>query len=162
MSDNSIISVASGADETDLADAITAAFASTVAPFSVDNVAGVVTVTATDLGTIGNAMGIEVSNLAAGTISVTIAAGVTGATPPTVTDVMDLVGNTRYQGILWPNDLLASLDEVTTDFLDDRFNASNEILDGVAFMGYANTLAATKTFVNGATPINTQSLVLIE
>jgi hypothetical protein len=71
---------------------------------------------------------------------------------------MDLVGNRRYQGILWPSDLSASIAEVTTDFLDDRFNVSNDILDGVAFMGEANTLTLAKALVNAN---NSQSLVVM-
>lgn len=158
------IAVAVGDDETDIADAITAAYSAVVAPFSVGNAVGVVTITASDLGTIGNDYAVEVTALAdlpAGVTSVEITTGVSGATPPTVTDVMDLVGNRRYQGILWPTDLAASLSEVTTDFLDGRFNAANVILDGVAFMGETDTLANIKTLVNGATPLNSQSLVVM-
>lgn len=152
------ITVSVDDDETAVADAITAAYSGVVAPFTVDNTAGVVTVTVVDLGTIGNDYGIEVSNLIAGISSIAITDGVTGATPPVVTAVMDLVGSTRYQGILWPSDLRAELDEVTTDFLDGRFNTSNDILDGVAFMGEAGTLAGLKV-IAGA--LNSQSLVII-
>lgn len=149
------ITIASGDDETAIADAITAAYLATVAPFTVDNTAGVVTVTATDLGTIGNDYGIEIKNVPVGVTSVTLADGVTGAGPPIVTDVMDLVGTRRYQGVVWPSDLIASVAEVT-DFLDDRFNVSNDILDGVAFVGEANTLSLAKSI---AAAQNSQSLV---
>jgi hypothetical protein len=47
---------------------------------------------------------------------------------------------------------------VTTDFLDTRFNVSNNILDGVAFMGLSDTLANAKIFANAN---NSQSLVVI-
>lgn len=152
------ISVAVDDTETDIADAITLAYAAVVAPFDVDNTAGAVTVTATDLGTIGNDYGVEISNLVAGITSITVADGVTGATPPVVTDVMDLVGQRRYQGILWPTDLKASVSEVTTDFLDERFNTSNDILDGVAFMGESDTLAGLLVTVGA---YNSQSLVVL-
>jgi len=154
---NKTITLASGDDETDIADAITAAYAATTAPFTVGNVAGVVTVTATDLGTIGNDYGIEIKNVPAGVTSITLADGVTGATPPTVTDVMDLVGTRRYQGVLWPSDLLSSVTEVS-DFLDNRFNVSNDVLDGVAFVGESNTLSLAKAAANAH---NSQSLVLM-
>ena len=141
------ITVAATDDPTDIADAITAAYAAVVAPFDVDNALGVVTITATDLGTIGNAYGVETVGLPTGLTSITVADGDAGATPPTVTAVMDLIGERRYQGILWPNDLSAETAEVA-DFLDDRFNVSNDILDGVAFMGDADTLANTKATAN--------------
>jgi len=153
---NKTVTIASGDDATDIADAITAAYASTVAPFTVANVAGVVTVTATDLGTIGNDYGIEIKDVPTGVTSITLATGVTGATPPTVTDVMDLVGTRRYQGILWPTDLIGSVSEVS-DFLDTRFNVANDILDGVAFTGLSDTLANAKTEANLH---NSQSLVI--
>ena len=153
------ITLASGSDETDIADAITAAYATTTAPFTVGNVAGVVTITATDLGTIGNDYGVEVSSIPAGVTSITVAAGVTGTGTPDITNVMDLVGSTvRYQGILLPKDLFAQVTEITTDFLDPRFNVSNDILDGVAFVGDSGTLVQTKANANAN---NTQSLVLV-
>lgn len=153
------IAVAVTDTETDVADAIKAAYAGVVAPFTVDNTAGVVTITATDLGTIGNDYGVEVSKVAGGLTSVTIAAGVTGANPPTVTDVMDLVGSTvRYQGILCPFDLPTLFEDEVLPFLDDRFNLSNDILDGVAFYGNVNTLALLKVDGNS---LNTQSGVML-
>jgi len=155
------ITVAITDDQTAIATAIKAAYSAVVAPFTVDNTLGVVTVTATDLGTIGNDYGIEITGLPAGISSAALADGGTGATPPIVTAVMDLVGERRYQGILWPTDLSAELDEVTTDFLDVRFNTSNDILDGVAFMGMSDTLSNLDSFVDGATPINSQSLVIM-
>lgn len=152
------VTVVAGDDETDIADAITAAFTGVVAPFTVDNTAGVVTVTAVDLGTIGNDYGIEITDVPAGVTSITLADGVTGATPPTVTSVMDLIGTRRYQGVLWPSDLAASVEAELSDFLDDRFNVANNILDGVGFMGESNTLAAAKIVVNA---INSPSLVVM-
>ena len=152
------ITVPSGSDETAIADLITAAYAATVSPFTVGNAAGVVTITAVDLGTIGNDYGVEIADIPTGVTSIVITTGVTGANAPTVTDVMDLVGSRRYQRILWPTDLTDSVTEVTTDFLDDRFNTSNDILDGVAFLGISDTLSNLATEANTH---NSQSLVLI-
>ncbi|MCK5019863.1 MAG: hypothetical protein KAS32_22580, partial [Candidatus Peribacteraceae bacterium] len=121
---------------------------------TVGNVAGVVTITAGDLGTIGAAYGVEVSALPGGMTSITVADGASGTGTPSVTDVMDLVGDIRYQGILWPNDLKASAATEVIDFLDARFNVSNDIQDGVVFVGYSDTLANTKTAVNA---LNSQS-----
>ncbi|MCK5610494.1 hypothetical protein KAR91_51955, partial [Candidatus Pacearchaeota archaeon] len=155
------VTIAAGDDETDIGTAIVTAFSGLVAPFTVTDSGppdGIVTVTATDLGTIGNDYGIEISNIPGGVTSITLADGVTGANPPTVTDVLDLIGNNRYQGILWPSDLADSVEAEVSDFLDDRFNVSNDILDGVAFMGESNTLAGAKGVVNA---INSQSLVVV-
>jgi len=142
--------------------AIVTAFTGLVAPFAVADTAGtpdgIVTVTASDKGTIGNDYGVEISGIPAG-LTVVITGATGGATPPDVSTspVMDLVGTVRYQGILWPTDLSDSLDEVV-DFLDTRFNSSNEILDGVAFMGESNTLALSKALVEAE---NSQSLVVM-
>lgn len=137
--------------------AITAAYAAVSAPFVVsDDAGGVVTITASDLGTIGNNYGLKFSGVPAG-LAIAITSGFTGGTgPPTVTSVFDLVGDIRYQGILWPEDLNATI-SVPVDFLDDRFNVSNDILDGVAFHGFIDTLANNKTEVNA---LNSQSLVV--
>ncbi len=61
-----------------------------------------------------------------------------GATDPSVTNVFDVVGNNRYQGVAWPySDDLTTL----TSFLDPRFNVSNDILDGVGFVSITDTLS---------------------
>jgi len=149
---NKTISVAVGDTSSEVAAAIVAAYASTTAPFTL--AAGttpnehVITVTATDLGTIGNDYGIEITGVPSA-IDAVITSGVTGAGPPINLDtITDLLGETvRYQGILWPSDLSGDVDEVT-DFLDARFNVSNDILDGVAFMGDSNTLTLEKALAN--------------
>ena len=151
------ISIASGATAATVGTAIKAAFEAVSAPFEVtDDTFGVVTITATDLGTIGNNYGLKFTGVPAG-LTVTLTAGFTGGTvPPTVTGVFDLVGDIRYQGVLWPEDLNANLD-IPVDFLDDRFNSSNDILDGVAFHGFIDTLASNKVEVN---TLNSPSLIV--
>jgi len=150
------IAVASGDIHTVVSAAIETAFADVAAPFTVDDVSGTVTITASDYGTIGNAYGLEITGIPAG-ISIAVTGFASGVTAPTVTGLFTLIGNRRYQGILWPKDLLASVAIVTT-LLDARFNMSNEVLDGVAFMGYSNSLQNTITLVEA---LNSQSLVVM-
>ena len=76
-----------------------------------------------------------------------------GATDPTLTDILDAVGNTRYQAIIWPY----ALRTVLTDFLDPRFNVTNDILDGV---GFSMTQDTKSNIVTELASLNSQSLVL--
>ena len=151
------IDVASGDVHTVVATAIETAYTGVVAPFAVVDAIGTLTITASDKGTIGNDYGIEITGVPAG-ITATITPAASGATAPIITDVMDLVGQRRYQGIVWPTDLLSSAATELIDFLDDRFNVSNDILDGVAFIGETATLADAKAV---ATAKNSASLVFI-
>ena len=151
------IAVDSGDAAADVGVAITAAFSAVSAPFVVsDDAAGVVTITASDLGTIGNNFGLKFTGVPAG-LTLTLTSGFTGGTvPPTVTNLFDLVGGIRYQGILWPEDLNASID-VPVDYLDSNFNVANDIMDGVAFHGFIDTLANDKAEVNA---LNSKSLIV--
>lgn len=151
------IAIESGDIHTVVSAAIETAFTGVVAPFAVVDAAGTLTITATDKGTIGMDYGIEISGVPAG-LTATITPPASGATPPIVTNVMDLVGDRRYQGVVWPTDLDASLEAELSDFLDARFNTSNDILDGVAFMGFTNTLTLSKAEANA---LNSQSTVLV-
>jgi phage tail sheath gpL-like len=85
--------------------------------------------------------------------SVTAMAG--GATDPTLTALFDVVGDARYQAIVWPYPDSLS---VLTAFLNPRFNADGKVLDGVGFTAKADTFSNLK--VLGAAP-NSQSLVVI-
>ena len=154
------VAVTSGQTPTQIGDAIVAAVNNLTRPvFSAANVAGVVTFTALDLGTIANLYGIKVSDDVAGT-TVTLtndwASGTPATGTPTVTSIFDVVSGTRYTGISWPEDWSAQL-SVVTGFLDPRFNATNAILDGVAFHGLSATFANAQSTVS---PLNSQSLVV--
>lgn len=150
------VSVAVGDANTAVSLAIKSAFGGTTAPFAVTDSTGVVSITATDKGAIGAGYGVEITGVPAG-LTATVAVDTTDtAIPGSITDIMDVVGNRRYQGILWPAFLASAVSEVV-DFLDDRFNVSNDILDGVAFMGLTNTLANLKVSANAE---NSQSLVM--
>jgi len=150
------ITIASGDTHLVVGAAIQTAFAGLVAPFTVVNTSGTVALTASDYGTLGNGYGIEVTGIPAG-LAIAVTAFTGGATSPSVTNLFTLIGSRRYTGILWPNDLISDVDVLTT-LLDARFNASNEILDGVGFVGYSGTLANSVSLV---TALNSQSLVVM-
>jgi len=151
------VSVSSGDAAAAVGVAVSAAYASVAAPFSVaDNASGVVTITATDLGTAGNFYGMKITGVPAG-LTATLAAFSGGTGEATVTGAFDLVGGVRYQGILWPTHLFSTIAEMV-DFLDARFNSANEILDGVGFIGDFDTLTNLKSGVNAQ---NSQSLVAL-
>ena len=141
----------------DIAAAVDAAFdAIDYIPFVPSTSTGTVTFTAKDGGTWGNVWGIKISGAATG-VSATVTGWASGATNPTVTSVFDAIEGRRYTGVSWPEALTASL-YVATDEFDSRFNASNNILDGVVFHGFSDTVANDKANVAA---LNFQSLVLM-
>lgn len=148
------IAVTSGDTATDVGDALVAAITADGNALVVGvNTAGAVALTTVTAGTFGNTIGLKVEGSVAGlTTAVTVMGS--GATDPALTGVFDVVGNQRYQGIVWQfQDDLAEL----TDFLDPRFNVSNDILDGRGFVG------STDTFANHLTALgllNSQSLCI--
>ena len=149
------IAVANTDDETAVADAIVAAVnADLDVPVTASNIAGIVTMTAINAGTYGNSIGIEVRGEVAGISGTAVVGMASGATDPTLTGVFDVIGDTRYQAIVWP------YPDATTEveaLLDPRFNADGKVLDGVAFTAKADTVSNLKTL--GAAP-NSQSLVI--
>lgn len=137
------LAVASTDTATVIGDALVAAItADTTALVTAVNTTGTVALTAKNGGTVGNTIGIKVEGAVAG-VATSVTAMSAGATDPTLTGVLDVVGSARYQGIVWQ--FTDDLDEVV-DFLAPRFNATNNVLDGRAFAGitdtYANHLAA--------------------
>lgn len=87
-----------------------------------------VTITAKQKGAQGNNIGIRVDGTIPGlTVAITKMTG--GAGTPDLTDLFDVVGNERYQTVIWP--FFGDLDEVK-DFLEARWNVKNNVLDGVA------------------------------
>lgn len=106
-------------------------------PVTAANAAGVVTLTADNAGTLGNFIGISFSGAVAGiTTAITAMSG--GATDPTLTGVFDVVGDNRYQGVVWP--YFANTAELRS-FLEGRFNVDNKVLDGVGFTSSVDTFA---------------------
>lgn len=112
-----------------------------------------VTITAVAAGTEFNDTPIRVINNIAGITAVTTAvAGGTGQ--PTIPSLDDTVGDTRYQTIVYP----ASYDNDTIkDFIDDRLNATNIVLDGVAILTVTGDSSAVQS---SASNFNSQSVVV--
>lgn len=149
------VAVTSGDTVTDIGDALVTAIGALTNPvFSVANVAGAVTATATDAGTYGNDYGIKVEGTVPG-VTVTLTGWAGGATNPTLTGILDPIDGIRYTGILWPEAWDSDID-IPKDLLDARFNASNAILDGVVFTGLTDTYANIITALSSE---NSQSVV---
>jgi len=93
-----------------------------------------VTLTSTDLATFGDLNRIKISGSVAGITVVTtqMTGGVNNITPTSA--LWDAISGTRYTGINWPEYLSASLSVMTTE-MENRFNATNGVFDGVGFMG---------------------------
>jgi len=115
--------------------------------------AGTVGITAKNSGTIGNTIGIGVVCSVVG-VSCTVTQMSGGATDPSLVGLFDVVGNKRYQTVVFPGNYDES---VLTGFLDPRFNADNEIVDGVGVISKTDTLSLLKTFLN---TLNSQSLIV--
>lgn len=149
------IAVASADTATDVGDAIAAAVnADDKSPVTAANVAGVVTFTAANDGTVGNSIPIAVSGTIAG-IGYTITTMTGGATDPVFTGIFDLITDTRYQTFVWPYS--ASISTVSSE-LDTRWSAPFTVLDGVAIVGAADSYANISAL--GAA-LNSNSVVIV-
>lgn len=149
------VDIPSGASETEAATAIVTAFANNVskAPFTQASTAGAVTFTATNGGTHANDWTIAIEGSVAG-LTFALTGWTGGATDPVLTDIFDAIGDIRYQTIVYP--AVYGLAEVE-DLLNDRFNSTNDVKDGVAIQVRKGTLAELKAYTSA---LNSQSLVI--
>jgi len=133
---------------------VTAVTASTNIPVAASNVAGVVTLTAENGGTEANSFTSKIDGSVAGvTVTTTLFSG--GATDPVTTNVFNVIGNIREQSTVSP---FAYGVTYLKDFLDPRFNVTNNVLDGVAVVTATDNLTNLETIGNAH---NSQSLVII-
>lgn len=148
------IAVANGDTATVIGDAIEAAIlADTKSILTASNTTGTVTVTCDNDGTYGNTLPLEITGSVAGvTTGVTGMSG--GTTDPVLTNVFDVIGEARYQAIVWP---YASDTSVVRTLLDGRFDADDAVQDGVAFTAINDTFANLGTLGDA---LNSQSLVV--
>jgi len=123
-------------------------------PVTASNTTGAVTLTAKNGGEIGNNYGIKVTGSVAG-VTVATVAFASGATNPVLTNLFDVIGDERYQTIVWPNTYTLS---TLTDLLDPRFNVDNDIQDGVGITTQTDTFANLQTNGNAQ---NSASLVIV-
>lgn len=123
------------------------------------NTAGVLTLTAKNGGTLGNFISLAtVDNGAVSGFTLDVTVGMNGGgVDPDLSGVLALIGDTRYQTVIWP---YGAGTDVTTlsDFLDGRFNEDNKVLDGIGISGLV-TVAANANAVAGS--INSPSLCMV-
>lgn len=148
------LSVASGDTDAAVATSIAALItADTKAPVTATDLAGVVTLTAVNGGEEGNTIGIRVIGEVAGLTS-TVVAMAAGATNPALTNIFDVVGDNRYQTIIYQSTF--DITEVKT-FLDARFNIAGYPLDGIAIISKTDLLANHIVYLNAQ---NSQSIAI--
>lgn len=123
------------------------------APVAATNTTGDVEVEAINGGLEGNTIGLRYEGSVAG-VTVALTAMTGGLTNPTIPDLDAIIGDKRYQTIVWPSSY--TLDDII-DFLGARFNVNNEVLDGVAIVRKTDSFANLVTLGNS---LNTQNLVL--
>jgi phage tail sheath gpL-like len=124
------------------------------APFTTANVAGTVTATAEQDGTLCNNWDIKVEGSVAG-IAVALTGWTGGATDPTITTLLDAIANIRYQTIIWPSSF--TIATLQAD-LDAKFNVNNNVMDGMGIQTILGTLSGGKSAVAS---LNSQSLCVV-
>jgi phage tail sheath gpL-like len=122
----------------------TLADADDYAPFTAAVNSATVTFTVSHVGTVGNTFGIKYSGSIPG-ITITLNGFASGATPPTLTNLFNVIGEEQYQTIVWPSDYgLATV----KNFLDARFNVTDKIQSGVAISSRVSSYADHLTELN--------------
>ena len=149
------VAVTNGDTPTVIALAIsTAITADTQVPVTSAASVGVVTLTAANDGTVGNALGVSISGVVASVTHAVVNSDI-GATDPSFTTGLALVSDIRYQNIIWPYS-----EDLTTiqNFLAPRFNSNGPLLDGRAVTSITDTFSGLETTGNGE---NDQNLKII-
>jgi len=150
-----LVGISSGDTPTVIGDSIEAAItADTKIPVTASNTTGVVTITAANKGIEGNDITLRVVGTIAGVTSALVGMA-SGATNPTVTGIFDVIGEARYQTVVWP--FSYTLTELK-GLLDPRFNATNDVLDGVGIVTTTDTFA---NLLAVGTPENSQSISIL-
>lgn len=127
--------------------------ADTTSPVTAVNNTGSVALTAVQKGTEGNFISLSVSGTVAG-VAYTLTGMANGSLDPVVTTLFDVVGDTRYQTLVYPSYVRST----ARTFLDARFNVSKKILDGVGIDCMTDTSANIAIAANA---YNSQSTVII-
>ncbi|WP_434779272.1 hypothetical protein [Neisseria sp. Ec49-e6-T10] len=127
----------------------------TVRPYTAAAAAGVVTITWVDgFVTDSTPVHVEYKDL---TLACTVTHTSTPPTQPT-SDLFDIIGDTRYTHILWP-DYYKNTVQFAYSLLDDRFNAFNEVISGLAFTSI--TIADTVAAETETSTYNTKSISFV-
>lgn len=132
------VPVASGDTNIVVGDALVSAIAGDPnIPVGGVNTIGTVAITALNGGSSGNDIPIEIRGSVAG-ITAVLTGMTGGATNPSLTGVFDVIGEARYQTVIWQwADTLPEL----TSFVDNRFNVTDGILDVLGYVGLSDTFA---------------------
>jgi phage tail sheath gpL-like len=147
-----LVPVVDGDTETDVAAAmVTAVTSDDLSYMSAGNVAGVVTLTAKNKGENGSQIDVRVNyndgeELTAGITSATVAAGAAGVGNPDIDDVITVLSETQYNGIVNPYTDATNLGKLEAE-LADRFGPIRQN-DGVAFAAQIDSLANLTTLGN--------------
>lgn len=160
------IDIFTGDTAADIATAIKAkldALEETFPVTSVDDTLGTLTLTAVDVGSLGNKYTVTHSDIPAGiTVNTNSASSRDqfsgGANNPVTTGIFDDVQAIRFHSVCWPWE--DDYSEVE-DLLESRNVIQNSVLHGIAFIGYDDTEANIKDKVNGTTPLNSPNLVFM-
>ncbi|TPG76312.1 hypothetical protein [Pseudomonas arsenicoxydans] len=115
-----------------------------------------VTITAKDVGIGPNAYAIAIEGSAPGIVA-TLTGWAGGAAVAYPVGLLDVIGETRYTGISWPESWYANRSDVVS-LLTARFNAAVGVADGVAFIGKHASFANAST---AAQANDTHVLVLV-
>jgi len=108
--------------------------------------AGVLTLTARHVGTIGNGYGLWIENtIPLLTIGVGSPPFSVGTGTPTLTDIFNVIGRVQYRTIVWPNTYDLS---VVMDWLNGRWSGQTKPLDGQVTICKSDTITNLKTFLN--------------
>ena len=125
------VKATAGLTATDIADAVAEQLNNSVnAPFTAAAAAGVVTLTWVD-GFVTESTPVHVTTIDTAVLPTIAHVSTTAPTQP-LTDLFDSIGEQRYTGILWPEYYFDKVN-VPNQFLLDRFNTYNDILDGVVY-----------------------------
>lgn len=148
------LDVLEGDTAADIATALTAALNAlpNILGTAVDS-AGTVEMTAANAGNVGAFYSLRIEGSVAGiTASVSQTGG--ASNDPDATGLLDAIEGERYQTIVWGHQLDP---EILVDFLDARWNVTNDIQDGVGIIGYADSVSSIYTELAN---YNSQSLVM--
>lgn len=149
------VGIADTEDATAIGDTLVAAIvADTDIPVTAINTTGSVAITAVNDGTLGNDIGLVVNGTVAG-VTVALTAMASGATDPVLTSVFDVIGDKRYQTIIWP---YAAATTELLSLLDARFNVDNKVQDGIGITCMHDSLSNHLSLLGA---LNSESLTYI-
>lgn len=132
-------------------------------PVTASHLTGVITLTAKNKGTIGNELDVRDiyndSDVIPAGLTVTIAAGTTGATDPSVANVITAMGNTWFNVIVAPYTDTSNLDLFEAE-LADRAGPIRQI-DGMLYVSKKDTTTNLVSFATNASR-NSQYVSVID